>query len=272
MDFSSFIGNSVVRHDRITKRLVEHFKESLSPYCFIDQPVPPGLFWCLAPDVLPPDKLGSDGHPQLGEFLPEIPYQRRMWAGGWLEFHGNFALEDRVRKTSRIEDIVFKSGRSGNLCFITVMHEFHVSDHLIIRESHDIVYRECVKPALPKSSTTLIEKKAHRWHVNVDPVMLFRYSALTFNGHRIHYDLPYSKEVEGHGGLLVHGPLQATLMLNLASVISGRQPRKMTYRGVAPLVCGDSVIIDAEHSDPHNLSCCVRASDGTITMTSEVVL
>ncbi|MGB2469166.1 MAG: FAS1-like dehydratase domain-containing protein, partial [Candidatus Puniceispirillaceae bacterium] len=102
MDFSDWIGNSVTRYDTITKRMVEHFKDSLAPHCFADQPVPPGLFWCLAPDVVAADQLGGDGHPKLGGFLPEIPYERRMWAGGWLEFHGQFAIGDEVQKTSRI--------------------------------------------------------------------------------------------------------------------------------------------------------------------------
>ena len=272
MDFSSWIGNSVTRHDSITPRMVEHFKQSLAPHCFADQPVPPGLFWCLAPDVVAADQLGADGHPKLGGFLPEIPYERRMWAGGWVEFHGQFAIGDAVRKTSRIDDITFKSGRSGNLCFIAVMHEFHVADTLVLRERHDVVYREIVTPASPPVAPTTPAAPAHRWQVNADPVMLFRYSALTFNGHRIHYDLPYSTQSEGHAGLLVHGPLQATLMLNLACQINGKQPQKMAYRGVSPLVCGDPIMVDADPIEAGQLGCCVRAANGTVTMTAEVAL
>jgi 3-methylfumaryl-CoA hydratase len=108
--------------------------------------------------------------------------------------------------------------------------------------------------------------------VNADPVMLFRYSALTFNGHRIHYDLPYSTQIEGHAGLLVHGPLQATLMLNLACQINGKQPQKMSYRGVSPLVCGDPIMVDADPIETGQLGCCVRAPNGTVTMTAEITL
>jgi 3-methylfumaryl-CoA hydratase len=272
MDFSSWIGNSVTRHDTITPRIIDHFKQSLAPHCFTDQLVPPGLFWCLAPDVMAADQLGADGHPKLGGFLPEIPYERRMWAGGWLEFHGHFAIGDVVRKTSRIDDITFKSGRSGNLCFIAVIHEFHAADKLVLRERHDVVYREIVTPTLPQAAPVATAAPEHRWLVRADPVMLFRYSALTFNGHRIHYDLPYSNEVEGHAGLLVHGPLQATLMLNLACQINAKQPQKMVYRGVRPLTCSDLIMVDADRTEAGRLGCCVRASNGTVTMTAEITL
>ncbi len=271
MDFSNWVGSSVTRSDTITPRMVNHFKDTLAPHCFAAQPVPPGLFWCLAPDVVAADQLSQDGHPQLGRFLPEIPYERRMWAGGWLEFHGQFCIGDIVHKTSQIEDITFKSGRSGNLCFVAVTHEFFVDKRLVLRERHDVVYREFVTLVAPKPVPSELVLPKHRWHVDTNPVMLFRYSALTFNGHRIHYDLPYSTNVEGHSGLLVHGPLQATLMLNLASEIAGRQPKKMTYRGVSPLACGAPIMVDADASDDGGLSCCVRAANGTVTMTAEVV-
>ena len=195
-----------------------------------------------------------------------------MWAGGWLEFYGQFAIGDEVQKTSRIDDITFKSGRSGNLCFVAIMHEFSVAERLILRERHDVVYREIVTPASPQPAPANEPAPAHRWHVDANPVMLFRYSALTFNGHRIHYDLPYSTEIEGHGGLLVHGPLQATLMLNLACQINGKQPQRMTYRGVSPLVCGEPIMVDADTADTGGLACCVRAANGIVTMTAEVIL
>ena len=123
---------------------------------------------------------------------------------GWLEFHGDFKIGDHVKKQSRIDDISFKSGKSGNLCFVAVTHEFSVGGQLKLRERHDVVYREEVTAAPPLDPIT-DSMAAHRWQVDANSVMLFRYSALTFNGHRIHYDLPYSTNVEGHGGLLVHG-------------------------------------------------------------------
>ncbi|NBP49294.1 MAG: hypothetical protein EBU63_08040, partial [Alphaproteobacteria bacterium] len=174
--------------------MVNHFKHTLGAHCFAGTAVPPGMHWCLAPDAVDPDALGPDGHPKRGDFLPEIPYARRMWAGGWLEFHGDFSIGDHVSKQSRIDDITFKSGKSGNLCFVAVTHEFSVDGQLKLRERHDVVYREEVTAA-PPLDPIADSKAAHRWQVDANSVMLFRYSALTFNGHRIHYDLPYSMNV-----------------------------------------------------------------------------
>ena len=153
---------------------------------------------------------------------------------------------------------------------MAITHEFSVDGGLKLRERHDVVYREEVTPA-PVLAAIADSHAAHRWHVDTNTVMLFRYSALTFNGHRIHYDLPYSTDVEGHAGLLVHGPLQATLMLNLACSVAGKLPEKMTYRGVRPLVCGDPIMIDADKEDG-NLVACVRGADGNVTMKATVTL
>jgi 3-methylfumaryl-CoA hydratase len=150
---------------------------------------------------------------------------------------------------------------------------FPLVGQLKLRERHDVVYREEVTAAPPLDPIT-DSMAAHRWQVDANSVMLFRYSALTFNGHRIHYDLPYSTNVEGHGGLLVHGPLQATLMLNLACSIGGKLPKHMAYRGVRPLVCGDPIMVDASPENDEAghamLAACVRGADGNITMKATV--
>ena len=270
MDYSDWVGNSVTSDDLITPRMVDHFKQTLGEHCFKLNDVPPGMHWCLAPGAVSPNALGPDGHPKLGGFLPKIPYARRMWAGGWLEFYDEFKIGDHVKRHSQIDDITFKSGKSGNLCFVAITHEFSVDGGLKLRERHDVVYREEVTPA-PVLAPIADSHAAHRWHVDTNTVMLFRYSALTFNGHRIHYDLPYSTNIEGHGGLLVHGPLQATLMLNLACSVAGKLPEKMTYRGVRPLVCGDPIMIDADSEDG-TLVACVRSADGNVTMKATVTL
>ena len=149
MDFSDWIGNSITSDDVITPRMVNHFRHTLGANCHAGTEVPPGMHWCLAPDAVDPDALGPDGHPKRGDFLPKIPYARRMWAGGWLEFHGDFGIGDHVSKQSRIDDITFKSGKSGNLCFVAVTHEFSVGGQLKLRERHDVVYREEVTAAPP---------------------------------------------------------------------------------------------------------------------------
>ena len=164
MDFSDWIGNSVTSDDVITARMVDHFRHTLGDHCFTGNAVPPGLHWCLAPEAVSPGLLGPDGHPKRGDFLPDIPYARRMWAGGWLEFHGDFKIGDHVKKQSRIDDINFKSGKSGNLCFVAVTHEFSVGDQLKLRERHDVVYREEVTAAPPLDPIT-DSAAAHRWRL-----------------------------------------------------------------------------------------------------------
>ena len=274
MDFSGWIGNYITRNDVITERMVDHYRRTFGQHCVADGEVPPGLHWCLSPEAVDPAELGLDGHPKLGGFLPNIPYPRRMWAGGWLEFEADFKIGDEVQRLSRIDDIVFKSGRSGNLCFVAITHEFTVDGAMKLRERHNVVYRETVtapKPLQPQPNTEAML----RWHVDANEVMLFRYSALTFNGHRIHYDLPYSTDVEGHGGLLVHGPLQASLMLNIAISKTGVMPRRMEYRGIRPLVCGEPIMVDANPNleggtVDRDLQTCVRSADGNITMQGSV--
>ena len=265
-EFADWIGRTTERTDRVSERLLVEFRATLAPH-LADREVPPGLHWCLAPDAFPLEALGEDGHPRLGLVLPPVPFPRRMWAGGVLRLHGELAPGDEVAKSSEIADIAFKSGRSGALCFVTVRHTYTVSARVVIEERQDIVYREAsgagvVPPEAPS------DRPAARWVVEPTSTLLFRYSALTFNGHRIHYDAPYAREVEGYDGLVVHGPLQATLMLNLATTHLGRQPREFVYRGAAPLVLGAPFAVEA-HEGAGGLSLKVRAGDGRVTFTAE---
>ena len=132
MNFDDWIGRSFSRTDIITPRLVTHFTEAFSPHMYQNADVPLGLFWCLCPDAVPASQIGGDGHPKLGNFLPDIGYERRMWAGGALTFSGTFKVGDSVTKTTTIRDIQFKRGKSGNLCFVTIGHDYHVADDLIL--------------------------------------------------------------------------------------------------------------------------------------------
>ncbi|MEY3252188.1 MAG: hypothetical protein RL227_1161 [Pseudomonadota bacterium] len=161
-------------------------------------------------------EIGPDGHAQRGGFLPPVPLPRRMWAGGRLEFVQPLCLGDAITRDSRITRVDAKAGRSGMLVFVTVRHQVLGPRGLALTEEHDIVYREApapgapLPPAQPAPSDAGFERE-----IVPDPVLLFRYSALTFNGHRIHYDRSYVTEVEGYPGLVVHGPLIATLLLDL---------------------------------------------------------
>ncbi|WP_137920901.1 MaoC family dehydratase N-terminal domain-containing protein [Hydrogenophaga sp. 2FB] len=161
--------------------------------------------------------LGDDGHPRLGGFLPPVPLPRRMWAGGRLEWHAPLRVGDAVRRTSRIASVAHKAGRSGDLVFVTVRHEVSRDGAVALTEEHDIVYRAAAQPSDPVPAPQPAPTDAV-WSRDIqpDPVLLFRYSALTFNGHRIHYDRSYVTGVEGYSGLVVHGPLIATLLSELA--------------------------------------------------------
>jgi 3-methylfumaryl-CoA hydratase len=247
---------------------VESFRATVGPL-LADAAVPPGLFWCLAPEIVSQADLGADGHPRRGLFLPPVPLPRRMWAGGELAFHGTFAVGETVTKTSTIEDIAEKSGRSGTLCFVTVRHAYSVDGALVLDERQDIVYRappshEAEPPpaAAPPSATATVRA------VETTPTQLFRYSALTFNGHRIHYDADYARTVEGYDGLVVHGPLQATWMLNLSAARLGRLPARFAYRGRAPLLCARPARAQVADDGAGRLAATVVADGGPVTASA----
>ncbi|WP_296660343.1 MaoC family dehydratase N-terminal domain-containing protein [Paraburkholderia sp.] len=178
--------------------------------------VPPLWHWLYFLPVTRLAQVGHDGHPKRGDFLPPVALPRRMWAGGRLTFHAPLRAGQRALRTSTIANIEDKTGRSGRLVFVTVQHRYEAAGVLCIEEEHDIVYRDAPQPGAP-APKAVAAPQGETWARTLvaDPVMLFRYSALTFNGHRIHYDFPYATQEEGYPGLVVHGPLIATLLLDL---------------------------------------------------------
>ncbi len=248
-----WIGRSTEASDIVTAQLVKGLRATL--FQEIGEPrlgdaAPFTTHWCLAQPVFPMSELGRDGHPARGGFLPPVPLPRRMWAGGELEFFDPLRVGDEAKRVSRIADVTMKAGSTGTLCFVSVAHEVTTPRGLAIRERQDIVYREMsgtsqaapAKPAAPPAQ--------HREAHVSDPVLLFRYSALTFNGHRIHYDRDYVTRVEGYPGLIFHGPLQASFLVEMAAKLSGgKPPKKFTYRGVQPLFEGSEFSINANRTD-----------------------
>ena len=181
-------------------------------------PLPPLWHWLYFLPLYRQSDVGPDGHAKRGAFLPPVPLPRRMWAGSQFEFHRPLCIGDAITRTSTIADVTEKSGRSGVLVFVKVRHEIHTQgvDAPAITEFHDIVYREAARPdAAAAEARAAPSRSAWERSIVPDDVLLFRYSALTFNGHRIHYDRRYVTEVEGYPGLIVHGPLLATLLLDL---------------------------------------------------------
>jgi 3-methylfumaryl-CoA hydratase len=263
----AWIGSTRDRNDVASRRLVAEFEATLQPHLATAEGVPLGFHWCLCPDILPGDKLGGDGHPLLGMFLPETGLPRRMWAGGEITYHGLIRVGDNVRRVSTIEDVVFKDGKSGKLCFVTVRHHYSVGEFLVIDDRQDIVYRAESAPGGAEQAAATVEAPAGAVKITATPTLLFRYSAMTFNGHRIHYDEPYATSVEHYPGLVVHGPLQATLMLNLAATRLGHPPKRFSYRGVNPLICDQFFYVDASKNPTGGLDTQVINASGNITMT-----
>ena len=196
-------------------------------------------------------QLGPDGHPTRGGFLPPVPLPRRMWAGGELEFFDTLRVGDESKRTSRIADVTMKTGSTGVLCFVSVEHEVTTPRGIAIRERQDIVYRDAStgQPAPQAKPAAAPPPAQHRESHMADPVLLFRYSALTFNGHRIHYDRDYVTKVEGYPGLIFHGPLQAAFIVEFAAKLhGGTPPKKFSYRGVQPLFEGSEFSVNANET------------------------
>jgi len=201
-------------------------------------PLPPLWTWVYFVPMHRQSMVGPDGHPKRGGFLPPVTLPRRMWAGSRLQFHQALRIGETVSRVSRIEDVSFKEGRSGSLVFVRVLHEISGKRGLAISEAQDIVYRDHPKASDPAPAAIAAPENPQWTHeIRPDPVLLFRYSALTFNGHRIHYDHPYVTQVEGYAGLVVHGPLIATLLLEqVRHRFPGIEIMSFQFRGVRPIL------------------------------------
>ena len=209
--------------------------------------VPPCWHWLYFLPLHRQSALGPDGHARRGGFMPPVPLPRRMWAGSRFEFLAPVRAGQAISRTSRIADVRMKEGRSGPLVFVNVHHEIRAEGQHAIHEEHDIVYRDMPQPGEPAPAGVPAPQNA-AWtrEIQPDDVLLFRYSALTFNGHRIHYDRRYVTEVEGYPGLIVHGPLIATLLLDLLRRQLPTAPvRRFSFKAMKPIfdtapfsVCG----------------------------------
>jgi len=217
----SWIGRAEQRADRVHGAVLDALAATLDrddPPVRAGDAVAPLAHWLFFAPLARQSELGPDGHPRRGGFLPPVPLPRRMWAGSQFEFRSPIRVGDAVERRSTIDDVTTKEGRSGKLVFVKVRHELRCSRAAepALVEFHDIVYRDAKKPSDVEPPPQKAETgAAWRREIVPDDVLLFRYSALTFNGHRIHYDRSYVTEVEGYPGLIVHGPLIATLLVDL---------------------------------------------------------
>lgn len=234
-------------------------------------PIPHGWHWLFFLEAKPASQLGVDGHPKKGGFLPPVPLPRRMWAGGRVQFMRPVPIGQAVARDSEILSVEPKSGRSGTLVFVTVRHTVSVNDEAAIVEEQDIVYREAVKPGdAPPPGKPAPEAAQWRQQVVPNPVLLFRFSALTFNGHRIHYDLNYAKNEEHYPALVVHGPLQTILLLNLCRTNRrNKSLRKLDYRAMSPIFHTDPFTVNG-NPDPagEQVQLWTAGSKGQMAMTA----
>ena len=231
--------------------------------------LPPLWHWVYFLEAKPESDLGRDAHPKKGDFLPPIQLPRRMWAGGRFTFYNDLVIGEKAKKITAIKKIVEKEGSAGPLCFITLEHKIYSKDEISIIEEQDLVYLQDQQgsKSLPLAQNN-VEKADFSQEIHPSAILLFRYSALTFNGHRIHYDLDYAKNVEGYDGLVFHGPLTATLLLDLALKERKQPIKKYSFRGIAPLSNLDCFWIEGKSEDNAAILW-ARRKDGVVAMKAK---
>ena len=226
--------------------------------------------WLYFLPLAPMGAVGPDGHPRRGGFLPPIELPRRMWAGSRCTFHAPVHIGDDIARTSTILKITEKSGAAGPLIFVTVLHEISALGRAVMREEQDIVYMNIPARWQPPAPTPLPEC-AWQESVDIGPVFLFRFSALTFNGHRIHYDRTYAMEVEKYPGLVVHGPAQAVLLFDAATRRHPeRRPAAFSFRGVRPLFDFDRISLNGAPRDDGGLDLFTANAEDAVGMQASL--
>ncbi len=263
--WNGWVGRSETVEDRIDVGRVRALQATLddpaSPLKEGD-PLPPLWHWLYFWEATPSANLGPEGHAELGGFLPPIELPRRMWAGSRLKFPRSLAIGAEVKRHSSVSQITEKAGRNGKLVFVTVQHVVEDLAGTTIEEEHDIVYRTAPRPGeTPKPGEPAPAAPPWQREIRPDPVLLFRYSALTFNGHRIHYDRDYATQEEGYPGLIVHGPLLAILMTDQARRhCPDRRVAAFAFRALSPIYDSAAFTV-AGQPDPESPSAEVWVAD-----------
>ena len=232
--------------------------------------IPYGWQWLFFNPTVRRSELGTDGHPARGGFLPPVALPRRMWAGSRITYINAIPVGIEATRRSRILKVQSKEGRRGSLCFVTVEHTTFHGNNACIVEEQDIVYREATPPGTPAPTPERYEGAA-QWSQGfvADSTLLFRYSALTFNGHRIHYDQPYAQDEEGYPDLVVHGPLTATLLQQFVMThADGKRLKQFDFRGVVPLLVNRPFTLEGRRDDGSTIEIWARGPQGELAMSA----
>jgi len=245
--WTEWVGRTEIRVDTVSATPVRAMEATLGrPPADLrtGDDVPPLWTWLFFLPLAPMGEVGPDGHPRRGDFLPPIALPRRMWAGSRCAFHGPLRIGDEITRTSTLLKVSEKSGAAGPLIFVTVQHETSVQGRPVLSEEQDLVFMN-IPDRWQAPAPSPLPPCVWRETVAIDPVVLFRFSALTFNGHRIHYDRTYATEVEHYPGLVVHGPAQALLLFDAARRRHpDRRPARFSFRGVRPLFDFDAISLN----------------------------
>ena len=279
-DYGAWIGRSMAAEDILTSARIAAFRATLDrETCEAreGEAAPQGIHWTLAPPLSPMRDLGPDGHPARGGFMPPVPLPRRMWASSAVEFLRPLHAGERVARTSTVASVTSKQGSIGPLVFVEVEHVTSCEGVAAIRERQTIVFRgEDAGPKASEAPQSRSFRPDESWtwrrELTPDPVLLFRYSALTFNGHRIHYDRPYATEVEGYPDLVVHGPLTATLLLDLcARQLGENRLASFSFRGRSPAFVGRTLHL-VGRMDGQAVELAALGEDGRVVMSGRAVV
>lgn len=266
-DTRAWVGRTETREGMLTPNLAGMLMgalghdAALQPSIQAGATLPPLWHWAAFPDFVPLSGIATDGHPRRGGFLPPLPFDRRMWAGGSLRFTGRLAIGERLARRSEIRSVDFKTGATGAMAFVRVHHDLSGENGGTIEEEQDIVFLPIPDQFRPPRAVPAPDAPLFVEEVEAGPVRLFRYSAATCNAHRIHYDRDYAARVEKYPGLVVHGPMQATLLMEAAIRHSGRAPARFSFRGVHPMFDGPLRLM-AEAGENGVLTLCTVAPEG----------
>lgn len=274
--YAEWLGRSEERTERLDVGAVRALAATLDLQAAPQpgEPLPSGWHWLYFNPVVRRSGLGADGHPRRGGFLPPIELPRRMWAGGRIRYLQDLPVDALATRRSVIRSIEHKVGKRGALCFVTVEHTVSCDGRDGLVEEQDLVYREAAAGATPAAAPQPFDGVAEFGHDFVaDATLLFRYSALTFNGHRIHYDQAYAQAEEGYPGLVVHGPLLATLLQQLAlRHAGGRRLQRFAFRGVNPVFVDRAFRLEGRQEREDELELWARGPAGELLMSASATL